>query len=55
MKGVGSKGMWRINRAFLNQQIKAGAQFTMSSPAGGYMYLKEIAYLLAKKIPYIFL
>ena len=28
LKGVGNKGMWRINKAFLKQQIKAGAHFT---------------------------
>lgn len=55
MKGVGDKGMWRINKAFLNQQIKAGANFTLSNPVGGHFYAKEVAYLIAKKIPFMFL
>ena len=29
LKGVGTNGMWRINKAFLKQQIKAGAHFTL--------------------------
>ena len=46
MKGVGSKGMWRINKAFLKQQIKAGARFTLLDPKGGYFYAKEFAFVL---------
>ena len=51
MKGVGDKGMWRINKAFLRQQIKAGKQFYLASnPAigpNGFL-IKEVAYLIQK-------
>jgi len=46
MRGVGSKGMWRINKAFLRQQINAGAHFTLVNPASGYFYAKEVAYVM---------
>ena len=46
MRGVGSKGMWRINKAFLKQQIKAGAHFTLVDPTSGYFYAKEVAYVI---------
>ena len=46
MRGVGSKGMWRINKAFLKQQIKAGAHFTLINPSSGYFYAKEVAYVM---------
>ena len=46
MKGVGSKGMWRINKAFLKQQIKAGAHFTLVDSTSGYFYAKEVAYVM---------
>lgn len=46
MRGVGSKGMWRINKTFLKQQIKAGAHFTLVDPASGYFYAKEVAYVM---------
>ena len=46
MRGVGSKGMWRINKAFLKQQIKAGARFTLANPTSGYFYAKEVAYVM---------
>lgn len=45
MRGVGTKGMWRINKAFLKQQIKAGAHFTLADPSGGFFYAKEVAYV----------
>ena len=53
MKGVGDKGMWRINKAFLKQQIKAGKQFYLASnPAVGQngFFIKEVAYLIKKCI-----
>ena len=53
MKGVGNKGMWRINKAFLRQQIKAGKQFYLASnPAIGPdgFFIKEVAYLIKKGI-----
>lgn len=46
MKGVGDKGMWRINKAFLKQQIKSGAIFNLTAPSGGYFYAKEFAYII---------
>lgn len=46
--------MWKINKAFLKQHIKAGAHFTFVSQPGGTFYLKEIAFL-AKHGIYMFL
>ena len=46
MKGVGNKGMWKINKAFLKQQIKAGAHFTLANPSSGFFYAKEVAYVM---------
>lgn len=54
LKGVGTNGMWRINKAFLKQQIKAGAHFTLTSPSSGYYYAKEVAYVMKHAI-YVFL
>ena len=54
LKGVGNRGMWKINKAFLKQQIKAGAHFTFVSKPGGFFYAKEIAYVM-KRALYIFL
>ena len=54
MRGVGSKGMWRINKAFLKQQIKAGAHFTLANPSSGFFYAKEVAYVMKYAI-YVFL
>lgn len=50
---LGSNGMWRINKAFLKQQIKAGAHFTLTSPSSGYYYAKEVAYVVKHAI-YVF-
>lgn len=38
---------WKINRAFLKQQIRAGKNFLLASPldAGGYFFQKEIEYI----------
>ena len=55
MKGVGNKGMWRINKAFLRQQIKAGANFILTEQSSGFFYAKEIAYVMKHTIRYIFL
>ncbi len=58
MTGVGNNGMWRINKAFLDQQIAAGKTFVLANnPAtdGGYFFAKEIAYLTKKGICYAFL
>ena len=53
MKGVGNRGMWKINKAFLKQQIKVGSKFYLASnPAigpEGY-FIKEVAYLAKKGI-----
>ena len=54
LKGVGTRGMWRINKAFLKQQIKAGANFTLTAQKSGYFYAKEVAYILKHGI-YVFL
>ncbi len=54
LKGVGDKGMWKINKAFLKQQIKAGAHFVLSAPPSGYYYAKEVAYIIKHAI-YMFL
>lgn len=42
-----SSRAWRINKAFLKQQIKAGKTFLLASPvnAGGYFFQKEIKYI----------
>ena len=53
MFGVGDKGMWNINKAFLNQQFSAGSTFALANnPAtsGGYYFMKEVAYLTSKGI-----
>ena len=55
MFGVGNKGMWKINKAFLKQRIKAGASFYLASPKGGFFYAKEIEFLCLNNIPYVYL
>ena len=55
MFGVGDKGMWRINKAFLDQQVAAGRTFVLSNNPiveGGYYLAKEVAYLISKGIGY---
>lgn len=55
MFGVGDKGMWRINKAFLDQQVAAGRTFVLSNNPiveGGYYLAKEVAYLVSKGIGY---
>ena len=53
MTGVGRKGMTKINRKFLKQQIRQGKTFHFSNMPTGDGYLaKELAYLIAKKIPW---
>ena len=49
MKGIGDNGMWKINKAFLKQQIKSGASFTLSEPSSGHFYAKEYAYIIKHK------
>ena len=44
-KGVGNSGMWKINKAFLKQQIKSGATFVLTESPSGYFYAKEFAYI----------
>ena len=51
-----SRTVWNINKAFLRQQLKAGKTFIMASnpvTAGGYYFMKEVAYLLSKGIKWI--
>ena len=58
MLGVGDKGMWKINRAFLKQQIAAGSSFVLSNNAivdRGYYLAKEVAYLVSKGVGYTIL
>ena len=55
MCGVGKKGMWRINQAFLDQQIAAGKSFVLANNPitdGGYYFAKEVAYLAMKGVSY---
>ena len=50
MFGVGEKGMWKINKAFLKQQIKAGKQFVITNDyIFGYLF-KEVSYITSKGI-----
>ena len=58
MFGVGKKGMWRINQAFLDQQIAAGKSFVLANNPitdGGYYFAKEVAYLTMKGVIYAIL
>ena len=53
MVGVGNKGMWNINKTFLDQQISAGSTFALANnpvTSGGYYFKKEVAYLASKGI-----
>ncbi len=53
MTGVGKKGMWRINKTFLNQQIAANHSFVLTNnPAtnGGYYFAKEVSYLASRGV-----
>ena len=54
LKGVGNRGMWKINKAFLKQQIKSGANFILTAQPSGYFYAKEVAYVI-KHAVYMFL
>ena len=50
MFGVGEKGMWRINKAFLKQQINAGKQFVITNDyIYGYLF-EEVSYITSKGI-----
>ena len=50
MKFVGDKGMWKINKAFLKQQIRAGKNFLVTNDyIFGYLF-KEVNYLTSKGI-----
>ena len=47
--------MWRINQAFLDQQIAAGKSFVLANNPitdGGYYFAKEVAYLAMKGVSY---
>ena len=58
MTGVGRKGMWKINRTFLKQQISAGKSFVLAnnpSTSGGILFQKEVKYLIKKGICYVIL
>ena len=53
MFGVGKKGMWKINKTFLDQQIAAGKTFLLANDPltdGGYYFAKEFAYLTMKGV-----
>lgn len=47
MKFVGDKGMWKINKTFLKQQIAQGHQFIFTSYNITGLYTKEVAYVMA--------
>lgn len=50
MKFVGDKGMWKINKAFLKQQMRAGKNFLITNDyISGYLF-KEVSYLTSKGI-----
>ncbi len=56
MLGVGKNGMWKINKAFLDQQISSGSTFALANnPAtsGEYYFQKEVAYLISKGVTLI--
>ncbi len=56
MLGVGDKGMWKINKAFLDQQISTGSTFALANnpiTSGGYYFQKEVAYLISKGVTLI--
>ena len=53
MFGVEKKGMWKINKTFLDQQIAAGKTFLLANDPltdGGYYFAKEFAYLTMKGV-----
>ncbi len=53
MFGVGKKGMWKINKTFLDQQIAAGKTFLLANnplTEGGFYFAKEVAYLAMKGV-----
>ena len=50
MKFVGDNGMWKINKAFLKQQMRAGKNFLITNDyISGYLF-KEVSYLTSKGI-----
>lgn len=50
MKFVKDKGMWKINKAFLKQQMRAGKNFLITNDyISGYLF-KEVSYLTSKGI-----
>ena len=50
MFGVKEKGMWKINKAFLKQQIKAGKQFVTTNDIIFDHLFKEVSYITSKGI-----
>ncbi len=56
MFGVGEKGMWKINRAFLNQQIAQGKMFILSNAPVPYGFFgKEFSYIVSRSIKFMFI
>ena len=50
MKFVKDKGMWKINKAFLKQQMRSGKNFLITNDyISGYLF-KEVSYLTSKGI-----
>ena len=50
MKGVGEKGMWKINKVFLKQQMVLGKEFVITSDyIFGYLF-KEVSYITSKDV-----
>lgn len=48
MFGVREKGMWRINKTFLKQQIATGKSFVLTADFHFGFLFKEISYIAAK-------
>ena len=50
MKGVGEKGMWKINKVFLKQQMALGKEFVITNDyIFGYLF-KEVSYITSKGV-----
>lgn len=53
LKGVGNRGMRKINKAFLKPQIQSGANFILTAQPSGCFYAKEVAWVI-KHAVYMF-
>ena len=53
MFGVGKKGIWKINKTFLDQKLTAGKTFLLANDPltdGGFYFAKEVEYLTMKGV-----